>query len=130
MQRTIIALTLFLSVAACGSGPSPTGGLGFRNRSVLTAEEIDASRSGSWTAYDLIAGLRPEYLRSRGSSSLRNLAPVTATVYVDEMRFGDLEALRTMSADQILFIQYVNAADATTRFGTDHFGGAILITTK
>ena len=130
MHRTIIALALFLSVAACGSGPSPTGGLGFRNRSILTAEEIEASRAIGWTAYDLIAQLRREYLRSRGPSSLRSLAPVTAVIYVDDMRFGELESLRTISADQIRSIQYINAADATTRFGTDHFGGAILIHTK
>ena len=130
MHRTIIALALYIFVVACGSGPTPTGGLGFRNRSVLTAEEIDASRSGGWTAYDLIARLRPEYLRSRGPSSLRTLAPTTAVVYVDDMRFGELASLRTFNTDQILFIQYLNAADATTRFGTDHFGGAILITTR
>lgn len=47
------------------------------------------------------------------------------------MRFGEtVDSLRQLSADQIYRIQYINASDATTRFGTDHFGGAILITTK
>jgi hypothetical protein len=35
-----------------------------------------------------------------------------------------------MSADYIREIHYINASDATTRFGTDHVGGAILITTR
>jgi hypothetical protein len=121
---------MWAAASACGPGPAPAGGLGFRDRTILTAEEIEGSRSAGWTAWDLIAKLRPEYLRSRGPSSLRSLAPVTAVVYVDEMRFGELDALRTMSVDQIARIQYLNASDATTRFGTDHFGGAILITTK
>lgn len=130
MHRTIIVLALQLFVAGCGAGPAPTGGLGFRDRNILTAEEIDLSRSTGWTAYDLIAQLRPEYLRSRGPASLRSTTPVRAVVYVDEMRFGDLDSLRSMNADQIHHIRYVNAADATTRFGTDHLGGAILIATR
>jgi hypothetical protein len=97
---------------------------------VLTLEEIQGARATGWTAWDLISQLRPEFLRSRGASSLRSIEPTTAVVYVDDIRYGELESLRTMSADQIHRVQYVNAADATTRYGTDHFGGAILITTK
>jgi hypothetical protein len=123
-------LFLQMVVAGCGSGPAPNKGLGFRDRNILTLEEIQVARVGGWTAWDLISQLRPEFLRSRGASSLRSTAPVTAVVYVDDLRFGELDSLRTMSADQINRIVYVNAADATTRYGTDHLGGAILITTK
>lgn len=130
MFRITIAVALHVVVLGCGSGPAPDNGLGFRNRSILTSEEIKSSRVSGWTAYDLISQLRPEYLRSRGPTSLRNTRPVTAAVYVDDIRFGELDSLKTMSADQIFSVQYIGASDATTRFGTDHFGGAILITTK
>ncbi len=129
MHRIVIALALFLVLAGCGRGPGPSD-LGLRNRSVLTLEEIELDKAGGRSAYDLIARLRPEYLRSRGSSSLLTNEPTTAMVYVDEMRFGDLASLRTFSAAQIYRVQYINAADATTRFGSDHLGGAILITTR
>ena len=35
-----------------------------------------------------------------------------------------------MGGDQIQRIEYINAADATTRYGTDHVGGALLIKTR
>lgn len=129
MRRILIVLALFI-VTACGRGASPADGLGMRNRSILTAEEIGLDKGASRTAYDVIARLRPEFLRSRGASSLQSPTPVTAVVYVDEMRYGDLDDLKQLSAHQIFSIQYLNAADATTRFGSDHLGGAILITTR
>lgn len=129
MHRTLIVMAL-LVVTACGRGAGPADGLGMRNRSILTAEEINLDKGASRTAYDVIARLRPEFLRSRGASSLQSTAPITAIVYVDEMRYGDLDDLKSMSAHQIFSVQYLNASDATTRFGTDHLGGAILITTR
>ena len=130
MHRISVVLVLSLVIAGCGNNPSPNRDLGLRNRAVLTSEEIQLQKAGAWTAYDVIARLRPEYLRSRGATSLRNARPATAVVYVDEMRYGTIDALKQMSADQIYRIEYINAADATTRFGTDHLGGAILVYTK
>ncbi|MGI9045162.1 MAG: hypothetical protein ACR2GK_13715 [Gemmatimonadaceae bacterium] len=130
MKRLTIALALGLVIGGCGSGRAPEAGYGFRNRNVITFDEISMSRSVSTSAFDLIQRLRPEYLRSRGTSSLSNITPVTAVVYVDEVRYGQLESLRSLSADQIREVHYINASDATTRFGTDHVGGAILITTR
>lgn len=130
MKWLTIALALGLVIGGCGSGRAPEAGYGFRNRNVITFDEITVSRTGGTSAFDLIQRLRPEYLRSRGPSSLSNITPVTAVVYVDEVRYGGLESLRSLSADQIREVHYINASDATTRFGTDHVGGAILITTR
>ena len=130
MHRLLLAVALNLVLASCGRGPSNLEGFGVRNRSVLTAEEIEVQKAGAWTAYDVIARMRPEFLRSRGASSLRNSVPATAVVYVDDMKYGGINSLKAFSAGQIWRIEYINAADATTRFGTDHLGGAILITTR
>lgn len=130
MRRFITVMMLPLLLAGCGSGTGHPRHLGMRNRTVISAEEIALERVSAWTAHDVISRLRPEFLRSRGRSSLRTTVPTTAVVYLDEVRYGALDSLRQLSADQIYSIQYINAADATTRFGTDHLGGAILITTK
>ncbi len=131
MFRLVLALALQLVVAGCGpTAAKPWADLGIRDRSILTAEEIQMQKAGAWTAYDVISRLRPEYLRSRGASSLRTTTPPTAVVYLDEIKYGNINSLKSLSADQILRIEYINASDATTRFGTDHLGGAILITTK
>jgi len=108
--------------------PVVTGAPGHRD--MLFDAEIQTNRIPGMTVYDLIAQLRPEYLRSRGSNTLRNLTPPTAIVYLDGVKYGSLDQLRSMSADHISQVQYLSASNATTRFGMDHTGGAILVTTK
>ena len=130
MHRILVLVTLHFFFTACGNGPHPASGLGFRDRTILTSEEIRLAGASSQTAYDAIAQLRPEYLRSRGRSSLRSAAPPTAVVYVNDIRYGDLLSLKAISIEGVHMIAYMSASDATTRFGTDHLGGAILITTK
>ena len=129
-MRGIAFAALLAVAAACGTQQVSSDPYPRRNRSVLTLEEIQAAKGIGWSAYDLVAQLRPEYLRSRGTSSLRDLRPATATVYLDGVRYGNIDTLRTMSGDQIQRIEYINAADATTRYGTDHVGGALLIKTR
>jgi hypothetical protein len=46
-------------------------------------------------------------------------------IYVNGMRAGPLEALRSISAVDVQEIRYISAADATTRWGTGHSGGVI-----
>ena len=120
---------IFLALG-CGSAPMPvvTGAPGHRD--MLFEAEIQSNRVPGMSVYDLLSHLRPEYLHSRGSNSLRNLAPPTAIVYLDGVKFGSIESLRSMSGESVAQIQYLSASDATTRYGTDHTGGAILITTR
>ena len=51
-------------------------------------------------------------------------------VYLNGMRYGGVRSLTTLSAEAVGDITYMNASDATTRFGTGHSGGAILIRTR
>ena len=43
------------------------------------------------------------------------------------MQFGSLEALYSMHVNDVTHVRYLSPADATTRFGTGHAGGAILV---
>ena len=127
MRSVMISGTVLL-LAACAIAPSGAGRMSGEDRDVLTAAEI--SQSGGATAYEVIAQLRPEFLRSRGLSSLLAATAPTAVVYMDNVQLGGLEVLRTVGAQTISRVEYLSASDATTRFGTDHTGGAILISTK
>ena len=51
-------------------------------------------------------------------------------VYVDEVRNGNQEVLRSMSLHAVDSIEYLNASSATQRFGTNHVHGAILVRRK
>jgi len=126
MRRNILAVVVLLSAAGCAASTSTGRGPG--NRNVLTAAEIRTAQGS--TAHEVISQLRPEYLRTRGANSPTNPLPVTAEVYLDGLHFGSIESLGSLRAEQIVRVEYLNASDATTRFGTGHTGGAILISTK
>jgi hypothetical protein len=100
-----------------------------RSNYLITAEEIAASSARN--AFDAVQLLRPNWLRMRGAagSTLRGetIAPV---VYSDNVRLGGMENLSGIAAADIATIEYLSARDATTRFGTGHAGGAILVKSK
>ncbi|MFW6079709.1 MAG: hypothetical protein ACODAE_08815 [Gemmatimonadota bacterium] len=107
-----------------------TGGSG-GSRDVITQEQIEAA-SGS-TAYDIIREIRPRFLATRGSVRLAAGADPSDSepvVYVDGVRFGGLDSLHNVQKSDLLEVRRLGSGDATTRFGTGHVGGAILVTTR
>jgi hypothetical protein len=63
-------------------------------------------------------------LRARSSAG----GPVV--LYVDNVKMLDMTGLSTIPATRVREIRYINASDATTRWGTGHASGVILVTTK
>lgn len=132
-------LILTLLFAGLGAGAlvaqdaEPKKQVPTRQATLITAAEIGPIRHEMPTAYELIQRLRPQFLRSRGTTSLGGSAgssKPTALVVVDGSPRGDLSALRQVSAMSIEEIRYLSAADASIRFGTGYTGGAILVTTR
>jgi hypothetical protein len=114
------ALPLLLAIAGCASG----GGTSSRPQGAtpdrIVQEELTAV--GDLDAYDAVSRLRPNWLRSRAGTS----PPV---VYMNGSRYGnDPSSLRSFQARSIQQIEHINGPDASTRFGTGHDGGAILVT--
>ena len=110
------------AVAQTGARPSK------RNAEVITQDEI-ASISAR-TALDVIQKLRPQFLRTRGAVSVTDPTPLRPIVYIDNVSVGGLEALNRVPASTISEIRYLDANEATMRFGTGHGGGAILVRTR
>jgi len=88
------------------------------------------SRNTTRNALEVIPSLRPNFMLSRPSGSLRNLTPVAIKVYVDGVPRGGPEALVVIPANLLVEIQYLKGTDATTRFGINHESGAILVKTS
>jgi hypothetical protein len=126
MIRSLRTLSLVGMVIAAAS-PAEAQKKPKRNPDVITAEEI-AARSDIQTAYDAVRRLRGGMLRTRpGGSVLRGSDPIW--VYVDNIKAGDLDALENILASRVYEIRKFSASDATTRFGTGHTNGVILVTT-
>ncbi len=93
---------------------------------LITAEEL-AERSDLQSAWDAVQRLRPMWLRIRGAGT-PNRSPSPILVYLDGARAGEVDVLRQIRISSVAELRHLDGKDATTRFGTDHGSGAILIT--
>lgn len=131
-----LALALATTLAACGgsatpavaTAPRPTRG----SLNLITSAEVEAAGNDAINAYDLVQRLRPGMMRPRnqtaGNTGEGNVFGVVA--YVDDIRLGDAEQLRTIMRATVREIRYISAPDATTRWGTGHSNGVIQVILK
>jgi hypothetical protein len=126
MQRLSWMLLVTISVA-CGHAPRGSA----RDRSVIRSDEIVTVQAAN--AHDIVAKLRPEFLRSRGPiSTSRNVTtPPVMTVFIDGVEAGPIDqALRQIPATDVVEIRLYRAADAATKYGSRHNGGVVDVKTR
>ena len=127
--RGSLVLAAVVLMALGGGCSATTGGSAERpTRSggdELTGEEVRASTAEN--LYDAIRQLRPRWLRPRIQASFTMPESTIPVVYVNQVQYGLLDALYTMHVNDVMHVRYVSPADATTRFGTGHVGGAIMV---
>ena len=124
-------LPILIVATSIGCAASSTSGGGDRRSQLITQQEISASgMSGS--AFEVISRLRPNFLVSRGQTTLTNGQSVSAypNVYLDGVTFGDINTLRNIDSAQIAEIRLYQAWEAQTKFGLGNSGGVIAITTR
>lgn len=126
MARLAATLLGILMASACGS--SGQNAQSDYNASLISEDEIVAS--GAQTAYDAIKKLRSNFLVSRGATTLNNTSTDEPTVYVDDQRFGLVQTLKQIPANQVAEIRLFRAWEATTKYGTGNMGGVIAVFTK
>lgn len=128
MRYRFAAPLLVLAFAAgCASANAGAEGtVPHRSTNIITAAEIQQA-TGLSTAYDAVQRLRPQFLRVRGPSTI--MGSESVVVIVDGMQRGGPDVLREISATDVKEIRYVNARDATTKYGTGVNQGVIEVTT-
>ena len=137
--RSFIVLFTLAAAAGCASSPggssttgaaassSPNRVRGSRDR--ITAEEL--ATIDVQNALQAVQRLRPNFLQTRGAgSSSITQGPQDIVVYVDQTRMGGPGTLSQIPITEVKEIQYLNATDATQRFGTGHGAGAIIVVRK
>ena len=123
-RSPLVWLLALVALTACGG--SARGGMG----SALTPDLIgrdEMDGSSATNAYDLITQVRPNWLRGRGTPSIRSSQVQLPVVYLEDRRQGALEVLRSFPTAGIAELRYINATTATTRFGNGHAGGVIQV---
>jgi hypothetical protein len=98
-------------------------------RSSETLSELELRESSARSALEAVQQRRPQWLRSRGASSVQGAQP-EVVVYLGEMRLGSVQSLTQFAVSSIKELRYYNATDATSRWGTGHSAGAIVVTLR
>lgn len=115
---------------ASGSATPQTASTPARGNSNLIVE-AEIAAAGVTNALEAVQRLRPTMLRGRASQGFSDTQSNSGIViYVDGIQTGGVSTLANVSALNVKEIRFISAADATTRFGTGHPMGAILVSTK
>lgn len=124
MKRTIVWVVAAVCIlSACGSRAANAGG--GTDRNTLTREQMIATNFSD--LYSALEKLRPEWLNSRGPTSLTNTNPTMATVYMNGQLLGAIESLREVRVLDISSVRYWASGPAAARFGMGHPRGVIEI---
>lgn len=132
LSRVVVLSLAAIVLAACASAPSSSGASTTPSRvrgsrDVITADEL--ASIDVQNALQAVQRLRPNFLRAQGPTSITQ-GQQSVVVYVDNARMGGPEALEQIPITDVKEIRYLNATDATQRYGTGHTAGAIVVTRK
>jgi hypothetical protein len=117
------AILTFVMVAVTACATAGEGGSSY-DPNLITREEIEASVHQN--AFDIVQSLRPRWLTTRTSMSIRT-GPGSVQFYVDGVRQGSLESI---SKSIIQEIRYFPPTEAQARWGAGHQQGAVEVITR
>jgi hypothetical protein len=123
--RVVCVVLLALSLSACASTPAPERSER-SGRAMLTNTEIHSTNYAD--AYSVVQSLRPEWLRAPAANSFRSSDQIQ--VYLDGNRMGGTDQLRQIMTRSIMSMQFLTGLEASQRWGLNHGGGAIVISTR
>ena len=125
MVMILLAIGLLSGLAACASGGGGSSDGPRRSANRITQEEL--VEYSTLNALDAIRRLRPRWLQPRGATAGGANEPVAI---LDGARLGNPQSLTAVSVSDIDSMQFLSAADATMRYGTNFPGGAIEVRTR
>ena len=116
------------TVIACASSGTSASNPPHTDRNVILANELASVPQGN--LFEVIQRLRPNFLRSRGESSIAIQGADYPTVYMDGRVYGDVGSLRQIVSSQVEAVRYYDAPSAQQRFGMISGSGVIEVTSK
>ena len=126
IRIAFLLCVLALGLAGCASAGGSAAG-GDRQGGYRSSNRIDATELTSMAeldVYQAITRLRPTWLRTSQGGH-------TPVVVLDgSPQTGGPDMLRSFRVADVTALAFMNASDATTRFGTGYAAGAILVTTR
>ena len=124
--RRILDLAVLCMILAAGCATRGSGSFG--DPDVLTAAQL--APYVHMNVFDAVRQARPQWLRNdRGQSSFIAEPARGLRVYVDGIPYGKAEDLKSLEVRAITEVRFLDARQATLRYGTNHAEGALLIRT-
>lgn len=121
-----LVYVVLLSTAACVV-PHKSGARPVDRDRVLAKDFADRDFTN---AYEVVECLRPNWLTSRGPTSVRDPRPQYADVFVDGISTGSgPEYLTQIHISQVLEIRFYRPSEAGARYGMNHPRGVIDVIT-
>lgn len=111
------------AAAAPSPSPSTSPSTSRASANILTQEQLATTNAPN--LYEAIRKLRPEWLSSRGATSVTDETPTVASVYMNGTSLGKVDALRDMRILDVSQARYWDAGQASARFGMGHPRGVI-----
>jgi hypothetical protein len=130
MKTSWLSVALLVVLAGCGAREPGAGSSSSlrENHKRITVEEVRMGPQSS--AYDLVLALRPQWLRTRGPTSLGGTTESPVQVYLDGVRLGGVNVLRRISVPTVDSFQFMDPIEASSRWGFGHDNGAIMIISR
>lgn len=119
-NAVLLAFALTVGIAGCASSGGGTARPEGSTSNRIVRAELEPL--GQVDALQAVQRLRSRWVQARGAGGD---APV---LYVDGTRRGSADELRFIRVADVQMMEFLSAGDATTRYGTGHMGGAILVT--
>jgi hypothetical protein len=129
MKRLMAVIALATTCALAGCASAATHSSGSHGRSTqLTQDELASTNSDN--LYDALVKLRPEWLSSRGPSSVTDATPTSVDVFMNNTLLGKADYLHQVRLLDVSAVRYWDAGQASARFGMGHPRGVIELTRK
>ena len=122
----VLTGSVLLSLACAGGGQAAPS----RDADLIERIELEGDGIASLSVYDAIQRLRPAWLRPRGATSVSNSGGPLPAVLVNDSPRRDIEILRSIGVADVAELRYIDARDATTRFGTGYVNGMIEVRSR
>ena len=135
ITRIAVALVFLPVVQGCrtaapaSQSPSQLGpSVSAASADVLGRSEIQTARVND--AYEAVVRFRPEFLSRRSMAAVTDPTTNAPVVYVNGVRQGSAEVLRSIPAGTVVEIRYLSATAASSQFGPYHAAGVLAVRTN
>jgi hypothetical protein len=133
LSRVDMARLFFAVFAAACASSGGGGGTARSNPDAITRAEVNASNASN--AYELVSRLRPNWLRATPTGTIGggSITSQAILVYIDRQRLESLDALKTLSVEEIDSASWLEPSRVQTVMPDVPSGpiaGAIVIRTR